>query len=30
MNTLHTGLPPARGEKWLFSQWIRSKPQQPA
>ncbi len=30
MTTLHTGLPPERGEKWLFSQWIRSKPQQPA
>jgi len=30
MSTLHTGLPPALGEKWLFSQWIRSKPQQPA
>ena len=30
MKTLHTGLPPTRGEKWLFSQWIRSKPQQPA
>lgn len=30
MNTLHQGLPPTRGEKWLFSQWIRSKPQQPA
>jgi hypothetical protein len=27
MKTLHTGLPPRRGEKWLFSQWIRSKPQ---
>lgn len=21
--TLHTGLPPTAGEKWLFSQWIR-------
>jgi hypothetical protein len=30
MKTLHQGLPPSRGEKWLFSQWIRSKPQQPA
>lgn len=28
MNTLHTGLPPTSGEKWLLSQWIRSKPQQ--
>jgi hypothetical protein len=27
MKTLHTGLPPSRGEKWLLSQWIRSKPQ---
>ncbi len=26
-NTLHTGLPPTRGEKWLLSQWIRDKPQ---
>jgi hypothetical protein len=24
--TLHAGLPPIRGEKWLFSQWIRSGP----
>jgi hypothetical protein len=23
--TLHTGLPPARGEKWLLSQWIRDR-----
>jgi prolyl 4-hydroxylase len=30
MNTMHTGLPPTRGEKWLLSQWIRSKPQQVA
>ncbi len=27
MNTLHTGLPVMRGEKWLLSQWIREKPQ---
>jgi prolyl 4-hydroxylase len=27
MNTLHTGLPPTRGEKWLLSQWIRERPQ---
>jgi hypothetical protein len=27
MKTLHTGLPPVRGEKWLLSQWMRSKPQ---
>ena len=23
--TLHAGLPPASGEKWLFSQWIRGR-----
>lgn len=23
-NTLHAGLPPSLGEKWLFSQWIRT------
>ncbi len=23
--TLHAGLPPSSGEKWLFSQWIRAK-----
>ena len=27
MNTLHTGRPPSRGEKWLLSQWIRRKSQ---
>ena len=27
IKTLHAGLPPTRGEKWLFSQWMRSKPQ---
>ncbi|MGE0596916.1 MAG: 2OG-Fe(II) oxygenase [Hyphomonadaceae bacterium] len=27
--TLHAGLPPASGEKWLLSQWIRSKPVAP-
>ena len=27
MNTVHTGLPPTRGEKWLLSQWMRSKTQ---
>ena len=27
LSTLHAGLPPTRGDKWLFSQWIRSKPQ---
>jgi len=30
MNTVHTGLPPARGEKWLLSQWMRSKAQRTA
>jgi hypothetical protein len=25
-DTLHAGLPPTRGEKWLFSQWIRALP----
>ena len=24
--TLHAGLPPAQGEKWLLSQWIRDRP----
>lgn len=24
-NTLHAGLAPTRGEKWLFSQWIRGR-----
>ena len=23
--TLHAGLPPTSGEKWVFSQWIREK-----
>jgi hypothetical protein len=27
LQTLHAGLPPTHGEKWLFSQWMRSKPQ---
>ncbi|MEN3351936.1 MAG: prolyl 4-hydroxylase [Betaproteobacteria bacterium] len=27
LRTLHAGLPPTRGEKWLLSQWIRNKPQ---
>jgi prolyl 4-hydroxylase len=27
MKTVHAGLPPTRGEKWLLSQWIRNKPQ---
>jgi predicted 2-oxoglutarate/Fe(II)-dependent dioxygenase YbiX len=24
--TLHAGLPPTRGEKWLLSQWVRNRP----
>jgi prolyl 4-hydroxylase len=24
--TLHAGLPPVRGEKWLLSQWVRDRP----
>lgn len=24
--TIHAGLPPTRGEKWLLSQWVRDKP----
>jgi prolyl 4-hydroxylase len=24
-DTVHAGLPPVRGEKWLFSQWIRTR-----
>lgn len=24
--TLHAGLPPTRGEKWLLSQWVRDRP----
>jgi hypothetical protein len=28
-STLHAGLAPTRGEKWLLSQWIRGKPQAP-
>lgn len=24
--TLHAGLPPGIGEKWLLSQWVRNKP----
>ena len=23
--TMHAGLPPTSGEKWVFSQWIREK-----
>ena len=25
-DTLHAGLPPNSGEKWLFSQWVRDRP----
>ena len=25
-DTLHAGLPPSRGEKWLLSQWVRRRP----
>jgi predicted 2-oxoglutarate/Fe(II)-dependent dioxygenase YbiX len=24
-NSLHAGLPPTRGEKWLFSKWVRDR-----
>ncbi|WP_028968969.1 2OG-Fe(II) oxygenase [Sphingomonas sp. URHD0057] len=24
--SLHAGLPPTRGEKWIFSQWVRDRP----
>lgn len=27
MQTLHEGLPPTRGEKWLLSVWVRDRPQ---
>jgi hypothetical protein len=25
LRTLHAGLPPTSGEKWLFSQWVRDR-----
>ncbi len=25
-STVHAGLPPTRGEKWLLSQWVRTRP----
>jgi hypothetical protein len=28
--SLHSGLPPRSGEKWLLSQWIRDRPASPA
>ena len=24
--TLHAGLPPTAGEKWVLSQWVRTRP----
>ena len=30
LKTLHAGLAPIRGEKWLLSQWIRDRPQRVA
>lgn len=27
--TLHAGLPPTRGRKWVLSQWVRDRPQRP-
>lgn len=30
MQTAHAGLPVSRGRKWLFSQWIRDRPQRVA
>jgi prolyl 4-hydroxylase len=30
LRALHAGLPPTRGEKWLLSQFIRSRPTRPA
>ncbi|MBL8546293.1 MAG: 2OG-Fe(II) oxygenase [Hyphomonadaceae bacterium] len=26
LSTLHAGLPPTSGEKWLLSQWVRNRP----
>lgn len=26
-NSLHTGLPPKAGEKWVISKWLKDKPQ---
>ena len=28
-DTLHAGLPPARGEKWVPAQWVRNRPVSP-
>jgi hypothetical protein len=30
MRTAHAGLPVTDGVKWLFSQWIRDRPQRMA
>ena len=27
LRTLHSGLPPTQGEKWIFSQFVRNRPQ---
>lgn len=27
LNTVHAGLPPSRGRKWVLSQWLRDRPQ---
>lgn len=27
-DTMHIGLPPTSGEKWVFSQWIREFPRE--
>lgn len=27
VNTVHAGMPPSRGRKWVLSQWLRNKPQ---
>jgi hypothetical protein len=27
LNTLHAGMPPESGRKWVLSQWIRERPQ---
>jgi hypothetical protein len=27
LRTLHSGLPPTRGEKWVFSQFVRNRPE---
>jgi hypothetical protein len=28
-DTLHAGMPPTSGEKWVFSQWVRARPVAP-